>query len=119
MVTADAFAQRSEESITKALKHYKENLTHENVGVVKSSIQNIMRLKVAYPEMDYSKVSKKLEVLSFEADSKLIRDMAYVAADLIKHPDQFQWDLPESYDELKDFFYKYEVRFDERIAQLD
>ena len=117
IITADTFAQHSEESISQALKYYKDNLTNENIGVVKSSIQNIMRLKVAYPEYDYSNVCKKLKDLSNRADSKLIRDMAYIAADLINHPDQFNWNLSKDYDELEDFFLNYEFRFDEFIAQ--
>jgi hypothetical protein len=119
VVTADAFAYHSEENIKKALKHYAENLNHENEGVVKSSIQNIMRLKVAYPEMNYSKICKKLEDLSFESESKLVRYMAYVTVDLIKYPEQFHCDSSTNYDDLEEYFQNYEFMFDKPVAQID
>ena len=119
LVTADAFAQRTEESLQKALKHYEENLTHDNEGVVKSSIQNIMRMKVNYPQINYSNVCSKLENISFESESKLVRYMAYVAVDIIKYPEQFLWDLPDNYEESNEFFQNYEFIFDKPIAQLD
>lgn len=119
VITADAFAQRTEKTINKALKHYEENLTNDNEGVVKSSIQNIMRLKVAYPEIDYSDVRKKLEDLSFESESKIVRYMAYVAVDIIKYPEQFQYDSSISYDELDEFFHNYQFMFDKPVAQIE
>ena len=119
IVTADAFAQRTEESLKKALKHYEENLIHDNEGVVKSSILNIMRMKVTYPQINYSNVCSKLENISFESESKLVRYMAYVAVDIIKYPEQFLWDLPDNYEESDEFFQNYEFIFDKPIAQLD
>ena len=118
-ITADAFAQWNEKSVKKALKCYEENLTHKNYGIVKSSIQNIMKLKVVYPEMKFSKAIKKLEKLSFGAESKIVRYNAYVAANYLYYPEQFQWDLPDSYEELDSFFQNYEFIFDKHIAQTN
>ena len=78
-----------------------------------------MRLKVAYPDINCSKVCKKLEDLSFESESKLVRYMAYVAVDLIKYPEQFKCDSPTNYDDLDEYFTKYEFMFDKPVAQID
>lgn len=117
IAASDAFAQWSDKTVKKALKCYETNLKHENYGVVKSSISNILKIKVIYPERNSSKIVEKLEKLSFESKSGSVRYDAYVAANFLKYPEQFNWDLPDKYEELDNFFQSIKFEFDEQIAK--
>lgn len=119
VITADAFAACNVQNPKTVLKCYEKSLDHENQGIVISVIQNIMKLKTVCPELKYSNVIDKLEKLALKSESKLVRYNAYMAFNFLKYPDQLQWDLPDSYEELDDFFQKYEIFFDKPIAQTN
>lgn len=115
--TADAFARWDKKHVEDALKSYEKSLDHDNEGVVMSTIRNIMKLKVMYPDMDFSKALDKLEKLSLESENKVIRYNAYAATNLLNYPDQLKWQIPEKYEDLEVFFENLNYIFDEQIAQ--
>ncbi|MBN1406196.1 MAG: hypothetical protein JW956_00320 [Calditrichaceae bacterium] len=117
LITADAFAGNDTLNPKTILSVYENSLNHENEGVVKSAIQNIMKLQTVYPELNYSKVIKRLEYLATKSDSKKIRFNAYIAVNIFKYPTQLDWNLPNSYEGMDEFFSNYEINFDKPIAQ--
>ncbi len=119
IITTDVFAGSDVQNPKTILKCYEKLLNHENEGVVKSTIQNIMKLKTVYSNLNYSKVMKKLGELSIQSKSKKIRYNAYIAINFLKYPDQLEWNLPETYEELDDFFSNYEIKFDTPVAQTN
>jgi len=119
VITADAFAGNDLKNPNAILKRYEQLLSHENEGVVKSSIQNIMKLQTVYSELNYSKVIQKIEELSIKSESKKIRYNAYIAVNFLKYPNQLEWNLPDTYQELDEFFINYEINFDKPIAQTN
>ncbi|MEJ2054934.1 MAG: hypothetical protein P8X42_13515 [Calditrichaceae bacterium] len=62
--TTDVFAKWDQKDLKKALKCYEKTLSHDNEGLVISSIRNIMKLMVTYPQLDFSDAKKKLDKLS-------------------------------------------------------
>jgi hypothetical protein len=119
IITADAFAGNKNPDPNSVLYRYEKALNYENQGVVKSSIQNIIKLKTVYPELKYSKVIKKMEELSVKSDSKTIRFTAYMAVNFLKYPEQLEWNLPQSYEKLDTFLTNCEINFDKPIAQTN
>jgi len=86
-----SFAQLSDKSADKAVKSYLINLNYSNPGVVESTIENIMVSKLYYPEKDYSQVIQKLDELTLSNSQKTIRVKAFIAANYLKYPQQFNW----------------------------
>jgi hypothetical protein len=117
--TTDVFAKWDQKDLKKALKCYEKTLSHDNEGLVISSIRNIMKLMVTYPQLDFSDAKKKLDKLSLESESKTIRYNAYVATNLLNYPDQLKWNIPEKYEDLEFFFENLNYIFDEQIAQAN
>lgn len=119
VMTADAFAKINIKNPETILKCYEKSLTDENEGVVKSVILNIMKMKTVYPELEYSKIIKKLEKLSCESQFEQIRYKAYMAVNFLKYPEQLKWNLPARYEDLDDFFQNYKIVFDSPVAQTN
>ena len=111
VITTDVFAKVNVKDPNTILRCYEQLLSHQNEGVVKSTIQNIMKLKTVYPELNYSKPIKIIEKLSVKSESKAIRFNAFVAVNYFKYPKQLEWNLPYNYKELDEFFYNNEINF--------
>ena len=119
IITTDAFAGNNIVNPKTVLNCYTKLLGHENEGVVKSTIQNIMKLKTVYPDLNYSKVIHKMEELSIKSESKKIRYNAYMAVNFFKYPKQLEWNLPKSYEELDKFLNNCEFNFEKPVAQTN
>ncbi len=87
--TSTSFAQSSDQSFDKVAKAYLTGLSYSNPGVVESTIENIMILKLYYPEEDFSQVISKLEKLTLGNAKKTIRVKAFIAANYLINPQQF------------------------------
>lgn len=118
-LTLNGFAQWDAQKVEKAYQSYLQSLNHPNNGVVESAIINIMKLKLVYPDLDYAKLTKKLETLAFEGDNKSIRYKAYIAANFLKHPARFDWIKPGTYEELNQFFTEYETKLEKQLSRMD
>ncbi len=87
--TSTSFAQTSNHSFDKIINSYLTGLNHSNPGVVESAIEKVMILKLYYPEQDYSQVTLKLDELKLENAKKTIQVKAFIAANYLKNPRQF------------------------------
>lgn len=86
ITTSASFAQSSDKSVDRAVKAYLTSLNSSNPGVVESTIENVMVLKVYHPEKDMSQIIQKLDELNLGNDSKIIRVKAFIAANYLKNP---------------------------------
>lgn len=81
----------SEKVLKMAPENYLRGLQRDNLGVVESSMLNIMILQTYYPKGDYEKISNELERLQNQGKTKSIRFMAFITNNYIKSPDRFTW----------------------------
>jgi len=116
---SNVFAQWNMERIQKAYCCYENSLNHPINGVVESAIINIMKMKLVCPDLDYRDLTKRLEKLSFEGNTKSIRYKAYIATNFLKHPERFKWIKPGSYEELNNFFARYEEKLAKQLQRID
>ena len=86
ITTSTSFAQSSDKSVDRDLSTYLTNLNSTIPGVVESTIENVMVLKLHNPEKDYSQIIQKLDELNLGNDSKIIRVKAFIAANYLKNP---------------------------------
>ena len=75
----------------RAPENYLQGLKKNNLGVVESSIINLMKLRRVYPEGDYTEIISELETLQANGKTKSIRFMAYIAHNYFQSPERFSW----------------------------
>ena len=86
ITTSASFAQSSDKSVDRDYSTYLTNLNSTIPGVVESTIENVMVLKLYNPEKDYSQIIQKLDELNLGNGSKTIRVKAFIAANYLKNP---------------------------------
>ncbi len=86
ITTSASFAQSPDKSVDRAVKAYLTSVNSSNLGVVESTIENVMVLKLHYPEKDYSQIIQKLDELNLGNYPKTIRIKAFIAANYLKNP---------------------------------
>jgi len=86
ITTSTSFAQSSDKSVDRDLSTYLTNLNSTIPGIVESTIENVMVLKVYNPEKDYSQIIQKLDELNLGNGSKTMRVKAFIAANYLKNP---------------------------------
>ncbi len=86
ITTSASFAQLSDKSVDRAVIVYLTNINSSNPGVVESAIENVMVLKLYYPETDYSQIIQKLDELNLGNGPKTIRVKAFIASNYLKNP---------------------------------
>ena len=64
-------------------------LTHDNTGVVESTIKVVILMKIEYPEADYDDIIDELEELIMEGCNKNIRIKALIASDYLNNFEQY------------------------------
>ena len=91
MLIGTVFAQKPRVNISNAAANYLQGLNHDNAAIAESAIYNVMLLKRYYPNVDFSKISAKLDDLTVNGQNKSIRIKAFIATNYIKNPDQNNW----------------------------
>ncbi len=86
ITTSASFAQSPDKSVDRAVKAYLTSINSSNLGVVESTIENVMVLKLYYPENDYSQIIQKLDELNLGKYPKTIWVKAFIAANYLKNP---------------------------------
>ena len=86
ITTSASFAQSPDKSVDRAVKAYLTSINSSNLGVVESTIENVMVLKLYCPEIDYSQIIQKLDELNLGNYPKTIRVKAFIAANYLKNP---------------------------------
>ncbi len=79
------------ESVHKLIETMVANLSNKNVGIVESTIFNLISLKGRYPDRDYSLATKALGKLAFNAENSEVRYMAYIATSYLTNPEWVPW----------------------------
>jgi hypothetical protein len=82
---------QAQDPVERGIDNYLKALGSKNTGLVESAIINIMKLKTAYPERDYSRIMEQLDRLSRSASSRAIRYESFVALNYLDHPERFNW----------------------------
>lgn len=72
--------------IEKALVAYQRILNHPVSAIVESAMFNLLVLKIDYPELEYKQVLKKLDELSLNGKTSVIRYKAHLTSEFIKNP---------------------------------
>ena len=85
------FAQKQGVTLSNAPANYLQGLNHYNAAIAESAIYNVMLLKRYYPDLDFSKISIKLDDLAVNGQNKSIRIKAFIATNYIKNPEQYNW----------------------------
>lgn len=106
----------SEKSLKKAVKVYTESLKHSNEGIVESTIFNIMRMKKAYTNVDFTSVNKQLETLLVNPPSEIIRYKAFIAINYLENPERFPWIEEINPEQSAEFFQRLSERLIEQLA---
>ena len=117
VLVAFSFAGQNNLNPEKINQNFIKGLTHENPGVVESSIKIVIFMKAAYPEADYSDIIDQLEDLITEGANKNIRLKALIASDYLRNFGQYNWLKDKKYSEDDQVFNDYlnDMRF-ERMA---
>ena len=81
-----------------ALENYLVALNSDNTGLVESGIENLIKLKVAVPEMDFNRASEVMETLSKTGKTNSICYKAFIGHLYLNHPERFNWLNSDSQD---------------------
>jgi len=95
-----------------SLPNYYKALNSDNHGMVESAIENLVKLKLFAPDLDYSKVAGKLDQLTEDGQTIQIKYKAFVANLYLESPEKFNWISSEDKD-------KQAKLFDTMFAQLE
>ena len=95
-----------------ALPNYYKAINSDNHGVIESAIENLVKLKLYAPDLDYSKVAEKLDQLTEDGQTIQIKYKAFVANLYLESPEKFNWLSSEDKDEQAKLF-------DTMFAQLE
>ncbi len=99
LLVGTTFAQKPAEAVLNAPANYLKGLNHSNSAVVESSIFNVMLLKHYYPDLDFTKINKKLDDLAINGENKTIRLKAFISTNYIKNPQDYNWIEQETFAE--------------------
>jgi hypothetical protein len=95
-----------------SVPNYYKALNSDNHGMVESAIENLVKLKLFAPDLDYSKVAEKLDQLTEDGQTIQIKYKAFVANLYLESPEKFNWISSEDKD-------KQAKLFDTMFAQLE
>jgi len=95
-----------------SVPNYYKALNSDNHGMVESAIENLVKLKVQSPDLDFSKVIKKLDQLTEDGQTIQIKYKAFVANLYLESPEKFNWITSEDKE-------KQVKLFDTMFAQLE
>ena len=70
-----------------AVENYELCLSHENPGVVESSLANIIKLRYRCPQTDFAPIVAKLELLSQTNENVNIRNKANMVSKILQNQD--------------------------------
>jgi hypothetical protein len=79
----------SHNRLDKALDAYMRGLNHTLPAIVESSMFNLLVLRIDYPEIDYTEALKKLDEISVNGKTSVLRYKAYVTTEYLKNPTLF------------------------------
>jgi hypothetical protein len=87
-----------------SVPNYYKALNSDNHGMVESAIENLVKLKLFAPDLDYSKVAEKLDQLTEDGQTIQIKYKAFVANLYLESPEKFNWISSEDKDKQAKLF---------------
>ncbi len=82
---------QSAKTLESSLPNYYKALNSGNDGMIESAIENLVKLKIMAPDLDYSKAAEKLEQLTEDGETDQIQYKAFIASLYLQHPERFNW----------------------------
>jgi len=104
---AFTFANQNGIDTEKINENFIVGLTHDNNGVVESTIRVVILMKIEHPEADFDDIIDELEDLIMEGANKSIRIKALIASDYINNFEEFNWLKNNNYEEGDQLFDAY------------
>jgi hypothetical protein len=63
-----------------------------------------MKLKLAYPDLEYKYLANSLDSIAQHSDNEVLCEKAYIACMFLKHPERFSWITNDTYEQNNAFF---------------
>lgn len=98
----NALFNSRESRLEKAVESFQRGLNHQFPAIVESSMFNLLVLKIDYPDMDFTKVLKKLDDLQLYGKTSVVRYKAHVTTEFIKNPSMFLDVDPSEFNQYMD-----------------
>jgi hypothetical protein len=89
---------QSTKTLKAALPNYYNALNSNNDGVIESAIENLVKLKIHAPDLDFSKVTKRLDQLTEQGNTSEIKYKAFIAYLYLENTERFNWISSENKD---------------------
>jgi len=105
-------------NITRAANNYLFALGNENNGVVESAIMNVMKMRLEYPEYNYTEIIKALNNVSEKSSNAVTKRKAHIASVYLKYPDRFNWIKKNTTEKNNAFFELLATRIERQEQNL-
>ena len=117
-IIANIAAQaQSAKTLKAALPNYYNALNSNNDGAIESAIENLVKLKIHAPDLDYSKVAKRLDQLTAQGNTGEIKYKAFVAYLYLEDAERFNWISSENRDKKLKIVEELFVRLEKQIKK--
>ena len=107
---------QSQKTCEAALPNYYNALNSDNTGMIESAIMNVVKLKMYSPDLDYSQVTSKLEELTENGQTDVIKYKSFIAVLYLEHPERFNWisdkKSPDSITTIDEMFARIETQIE-------
>lgn len=67
--------------------NYLNGLQHPNLGVVESSMMNVVKMKLVYPQEKCDKIQQKLSQIAMQGQNERLRYKAFLSGMCLQNPD--------------------------------
>jgi len=117
-IIANISAQaQSAKTLKAALPNYSNALNSNNDGVIESAIENLVKLKIHAPDLDFSKVTKRLDQLTEQGNTREIKYKSFIAYLYLEDAERFNWIASEDRDKKLKIVEELFVRLEKQIKK--
>ena len=106
---------QSSKTLSAALPNYYKALNSNNSGMVESAIVNLIKLKMYAPDLDYQDTIKKMNELTENGQTDIIKYKAFIGQLYLENPERFNWISDQ---DMGERFVKIDTMFDRIEEQL-
>lgn len=114
-----ASARPPDSKIKEVIERYTRSLRHENVGVVGTTIFNLMQVKMLYPEADLTKAVRDLNRLIVDGETAAVRYKAFLATNYFENADWFALMEGKRQDEMEHVFSVLSQKVNSQLLSLN
>jgi hypothetical protein len=108
MVDDSSTSRPSLKQLEKGAANYLQALQQPNEGLVESAMINLIKMKSYYPDLDYSRLTNRLQYLAEQGRTQSLRFLAFFTRHYLEEPVNIGW-LQQGEHEFsapKEFFLK-------------